>query len=404
MNTVDDAIAEIARGGMVVVVDDNGRHGGGVLVMAAQSITRQSVAFFLVHTSGVISVPIMGERADRLRLPLMVAATGTGDGVAYTLSVDYCHNTTTGISASDRATTILALSDPQSRPEDFNRPGHVFPMRCRPGGVLKRAGHCEATIDLCLAAGVQPVGVMCQIVGVEKSKMAQLPDLEKFAAEQNLPIITIGELVRHRRQREKLVRWVSAQSTMTDRGEFLVHDYVSVLDGIHHSAFVRGHVTRERNVLVRVHSECLTGDVFGSLRCDCGSQLQVSLDLIARENTGVLIYLRGHEGRGVGLAHKLKAYRLQEEGRDTVDANIELGLPIDSREYGVGAQILIDLGVSSMRLLTNNPSKFQSLEGFGLDVVERVPIESQPTRENIAYLRTKKAKMGHLLDRLDSVL
>jgi len=401
---IEEAIASIARGGMAVVVDDEDRENEGDLVMAAESATPETIAFFLAHTSGVICVPLMPERADRLDLPLMVSANTEAQRTAFTVSVDARHATTTGISAADRAATIAALIDPTTRPSDLNRPGHIFPLRYRPGGVLKRAGHTEATVDLARAAGLTPAGVLCEIVTEDKSEMARLPELEKFAATHNLPLISIAELIRYRRRTEKLVRRVSEARIPTEDAAFTAHVYESTLDGEQHLALVMGDVDGVPDVLVRVHSECLTGDVFGSLRCDCGPQLRAAVELIESEGRGVLIYLRGHEGRGIGLAHKIRAYQLQEGGHDTVDANLAQGLPVDSREYGIGAQMLVDLGVTTMRLMTNNPSKYGGLEGFGLDITERVPLEPSPNPENIEYLRTKRERMGHLLEGLDGVL
>jgi 3,4-dihydroxy 2-butanone 4-phosphate synthase/GTP cyclohydrolase II len=403
-SSIEDAIAAISRGDMVVVVDDEDRENEGDLIMAAEAATPERIAFFLAHTSGVICVPLLPERADELDLPLMVTANTEAQRTAFTVSVDHRHGTTTGISAADRATTIAALIDPATRPTDLNRPGHIFPLRYRPGGVLKRAGHTEATVDLARAAGKAPAGVLCEIVTEDKSEMARLPDLERFAKTYGLPLISIADLIRYRRRTEKLVRRVSVARIPTDAGEYQAVVYESVLDGEQHLALVLGEVDGRQDVLVRVHSECLTGDVFGSLRCDCGPQLHKALGLIEGEGSGVVIYLRGHEGRGIGLGHKIRAYRLQEQGHDTVDANLELGLPVDTREYGIGAQMLVDLGVTTMRLMTNNPVKYGGLEGFGLDITERVPLEPSPNPENIEYLRTKRERMGHLLAGLDDVL
>ncbi|MGA2124241.1 MAG: bifunctional 3,4-dihydroxy-2-butanone-4-phosphate synthase/GTP cyclohydrolase II [Acidimicrobiales bacterium] len=401
--TIEAAINQIRSGGMVVVVDDEDRENEGDLIMAAEDVTADSMAFFLEHTSGVFCVPLESERADQLQLPLMVVANTEAQRTAFTVSVDYRHGTSTGISASDRASTVRALIDPNTRPNDLNRPGHIFPLRYRTGGVLKRAGHTEATVDLCRLAGKFPGGVLCEIVTADKSGMARLPELEAFAEKFNLPLITIADLIRYRRHHEKLVRLVSEASLPTEHGAFQAFVYESVLDGEQHLALVYGDISKTRDVLVRVHSECLTGDVMGSMRCDCGPQLHTALAKIAAEGAGVVVYLRGHEGRGIGLGHKIRAYALQEDGRDTVDANIELGLPVDSREYGIGAQILVDLGVTSMRLMTNNPVKYGGLEGFGLNIVERVAIESLPTEFNIDYLRTKRERMGHLLGGLDEL-
>jgi 3,4-dihydroxy 2-butanone 4-phosphate synthase/GTP cyclohydrolase II len=401
LSSIEEAIEQIRRGGMVVVVDDEDRENEGDLVMAAEDVTADAMAFFLEHTSGVICVPLEAERADALDLPLMVVANTEAQRTAFTVTVDYRHGTTTGISAGDRAATIRALIDPATQPNDLNRPGHIFPLRYRPGGVLKRAGHTEATVDLCRLAGRFPSGVLCEVVSEDKADMARLPELEAFAKRHDLPIVTIADLIRYRRQHEKLVRRVGEATLPTEFGEFQAIVFESVLDGEQHLALVKGDVEGTEDVLVRVHSECLTGDVIGSLRCDCGPQLHQALAKVAENGRGVVVYLRGHEGRGIGLGHKIRAYALQEQGRDTVEANEELGLPVDSREYGIGAQILVDLGVTSMKLLTNNPAKYGGLEGFGLDIVERVPLESTPTPYNIDYLRTKRERMGHLLEGLD---
>ena len=400
---VHEAVDAIRRLGMVVVVDDEDRENEGDLVMAAEAATPENIAFFLAHTSGVICVPLLPERADALDLPLMVSVNTEAQRTAFTVSVDSGRGTTTGISAADRAATIGALIDPATLPGDLNRPGHIFPLRYRPGGVLKRAGHTEATVDLARAAGLAPAGVLCEIVTEDKSAMARLPELERFAKKHDLPLISIADLIRYRRRTEKLVRRVSEARIPAQSREFRAFVYESVLDNEQHLALVMGEVAGTEDVLVRVHSECLTGDVFGSLRCDCGPQLHAALDLIEQEGRGVLVYLRGHEGRGIGLGHKIRAYQLQEEGHDTVDANLQQGLPVDTREYGIGAQILVDLGVSTMRLMTNNPVKYGGLEGFGLDITERVPLQPSPNPENIAYLRTKRERMGHLLPGLDDV-
>jgi 3,4-dihydroxy 2-butanone 4-phosphate synthase / GTP cyclohydrolase II len=396
---VPEAAAALAAGELVVVVDDADRENEGDLIMAAEAATAAKIAFFVRHTSGVIVMPMLGDRLDELGLPLMVPADGNTERhrTAFTVSVDAAKGTTTGISAADRATTIRALIDPATRPADLARPGHIFPLRYREGGVLKRAGHTEAGVDLCRLAGCYPAAVLCEIVN-EDGSMARLPDLGRFAERHGLKLCTIADLIRYRRQREKLVRRVAEARIPTRWGEFTAYAYQSLLDGEQHLALVKGAVQGEDDVLVRVHSECLTGDALGSLRCDCGPQLEDALRRVADAGLGVVVYLRGHEGRGIGLAHKLRAYSLQEQGRDTVDANLELGLPVDSREYGIGSQILVDLGVTTMRLLTNNPVKYGGLEGFGLRIVERVPLETHPTPENLRYLRTKRERMGHLLD------
>ena len=394
---VEDAVAAIAAGGMVVVVDDADRENEGDLIMAAEAATPETIGFFVRHTSGVICTPMLGERLDKLELPLMVAANTAPYRTAFTVSVDARAGTTTGISAGDRATTIQALIDPSTRPADLVRPGHIFPLRYREGGVLKRAGHTEAAVDLARMAGRAPAAVLCEIVD-DGGQMARLPQLERFAATHGLPLISIADLIRSRRQHEKLVRRIAEARIPTRWGDFTAYAYESLLDGEQHLALVKGAVQGEEDVLVRVHSECLTGDALGSLRCDCGPQLEDALARIADEGLGVVVYLRGHEGRGIGLAHKLRAYSLQEQGRDTVDANLDLGLPVDGREYGIGSQILVDLGVTTMRLLTNNPAKYGGLDGFGLQIVERVPLQTRPNPENLRYLRTKRERMGHLLE------
>jgi len=397
---IEDAVAAVARGEIVVVVDDEDRENEGDLVMAAEFVDQEKLAFFIRYTSGVICAPITAERANELELPLMVEDNTEAHRTAFTHTVDFIHGTSTGISAADRAATITALIDPVTKPTDLARPGHIFPLRYRDGGVLKRAGHTEATVDLSRMAGLSPAGVLSEVVNDDGS-MARLPELIKFADHHGLKLISIADLVRYRRRHEKLVRRVAQARIPTEYGDFTLYAYDSDIDGEQHVAMVRGDVEHSDNVLVRVHSECLTGDLFGSLRCDCGIQLDAALRQIAEEGTGAVIYLRGHEGRGIGLAHKLRAYELQERGVDTVDANVRLGLPVDSREYGIGAQILQDLGVTTMRLMTNNPAKYGGLGGFGLEIVGRVPIESAPNPENLDYLRTKRERMGHLLEGLD---
>jgi 3,4-dihydroxy 2-butanone 4-phosphate synthase / GTP cyclohydrolase II len=394
---IENAIAAVARGELVVVVDDANRENEGDLIMAAEKVTPESMAFMVRHTSGVICMPMEGMRLDELQLPMMVAENTTAYRTAFTISVDAKAGTTTGISAADRTATVHALVDPATRPDDLARPGHIFPLRYRPGGVLKRAGHTEATVDLARLAGLQPAGILAEIVN-DDGTMARMPELERFAAEHGLQLISIADLIRYRRNREKLVRRVSEARIPTKYGEFTAYVFASLLDDVEHMAFVRGDVAGQADVLVRVHSECLTGDVFGSMRCDCGVQLDLALERVATEGQGVVVYLRGHEGRGIGLGHKLRAYTLQDQGRDTVEANVELGFPVDSREYGIGSQILVDLGITTMRLMTNNPAKYGGLEGFGLEIVERVPLRAGLTDENIAYLRAKQEKLGHILE------
>jgi 3,4-dihydroxy 2-butanone 4-phosphate synthase/GTP cyclohydrolase II len=397
---VEEAIDDIREGRMVIVVDDADRENEGDLIIAAEKITPEAIAFMVRHTSGVVCMPVVGTRLDELEVPLMVADASDSQRTAFTVSVDVLHGTTTGISAADRAATIRAMIDRSTRPSDLMRPGHVFPLRYREGGVLKRAGHTEAAVDLARLAGLYPAGVLCEIVN-EDGTMARLPDLVRFARQHRLRIISIADLIRYRRRSEQLVRQVAEARIPTLYGEFRAVAYESTVDDRVHVAMVMGEVGDGTDILVRVHSECLTGDVFHSMRCDCGTQLDDALGKIGAAGRGVLLYIRGHEGRAIGLPHKLRAYRLQESGRDTVEANVDLGFEPDPRDYGIGAQILHDLGVRTMRLLTNNPAKRAGLEGYGLSIAERVPLETTPTPENLAYLRAKREKLGHLLSNLE---
>ncbi|HEX5095567.1 MAG TPA: bifunctional 3,4-dihydroxy-2-butanone-4-phosphate synthase/GTP cyclohydrolase II [Acidimicrobiia bacterium] len=399
---VEQAIDAVRRGEFVVVVDDEDRENEGDLIIAAEKMTPEKMAFMIRYTSGVICLPMEGTRLDALQLPLMVSGSENTEGqrTAFTVSVDAKAGTTTGISAADRCATVRTLIDPATTSDDLARPGHIFPLRYREGGVLKRAGHTEAAVDFARLAGCFPAGVLAEIVN-DDGTMQRRADLEAFAAEHGLVLVTIADLIRYRNHREKLVRRISEARIPTKHGDFTAHVFESLLDGAEHLAFVRGEVAGKKNVLVRVHSECLTGDVFGSLRCDCGTQLDEAMARVAEAGEGVVVYLRGHEGRGIGLGHKLRAYSLQDQGRDTVEANIELGFPPDSREYGIGAQILVDLGVTTMRLMTNNPAKYGGIDGYGLEIVDRVPLHVEPNHENIAYLRTKQEKLGHLLELVD---
>ncbi|HWB65684.1 MAG TPA: bifunctional 3,4-dihydroxy-2-butanone-4-phosphate synthase/GTP cyclohydrolase II [Mycobacteriales bacterium] len=393
---VERAIADIAAGKPVVVVDDADRENEGDLIFAAEKATPELVAFMVRYTSGYICVPLTEADCDRLDLPPMYHTNQDRRGTAYTVSVDTKHGTTTGISAYDRALTMLALADPASTADDFTRPGHVVPLRARDGGVLRRAGHTEATVDLCRMAGLRPAGVLCEIVSQKDVEdMARLDELEVFAAEHELTLVAIADLIAYRRRSERQVERVAEARIPTPHGEFRAVGFRSLIDGIEHVALVRGDLGNGDDVLVRVHSECLTGDVFGSQRCDCGPQLDAALAAVAAEGRGVVLYIRGHEGRGIGLMHKLQAYQLQDEGQDTVDANLSLGLPADAREYGTGAQILSDLGVRSMRLLTNNPAKRAGLEGYDLSIIGRVPVPVRVTADNLRYLTTKRDRMGH---------
>jgi 3,4-dihydroxy 2-butanone 4-phosphate synthase/GTP cyclohydrolase II len=399
--TIDEAIAAIARGEIVIVVDDEERENEGDLVIAAECASAEKIAFFLEHTSGLICVSLTPDRLDALDVPLMVVDNTESQRTAFTVTVDAALGTTTGISADDRAATIAILVNPSSKASDLRRPGHVLPLRYREGGVLKRAGHTEAAVDLARLAGLSPVGVLSEILSKDKRTMARREELDTFAEANGLCLITIADLIEYRRHKEKLVELVSTANLPSAYGAFTGYVFRSLLDDEEHFALVAGDVAGDEPVLARVHSECLTGDVFGSSRCDCGPQLEFALRTIAREGRGVVIYLRGQEGRGIGLGHKVRAYKLQEQGFDTVDANTELGLPVDSREYGIGAQMLVELGVKRLRLMTNNPAKYGGLDGFGLDIVERIPIQTASTPDNIAYLRTKRERMGHLLVGLD---
>lgn len=396
-SAMERAIAAFKQGDFVIVADDIDRENEGDLIIAAEKMTAEKMSFLLQNTSGTVCVPMLEEDLAKLHLPLMVSQNTESYRTAFTISVDLKEGTTTGISAYDRALTCKALSNPQATAQDFRRPGHIFPLMAKPGGVLKRAGHTEAAIDLAKLCGLQPVAVLCEIVNVDHS-MAKGQALLDFSEKYKIPFITIADLIRYRRRNEKLVHLLSEASLPTPYGDFIAYAYESSIDQVQHLALVKGDVSKSQNVLVRVHSECLTGDLFGSKRCDCGSQLQKSLAKISEEGKGVVVYLRGQEGRGIGLGHKLRAYSLQDQGCDTVEANLEMGLPVDSREYGIGAQILADLGLTTIRLLTNNPSKYSGLAGYGLKIVERVPLLSTPTKENLRYLRTKQDKLGHLFD------
>ena len=392
------AVDRIAAGGIVVVTDHADREDEGDLIMAASSATPEKLAFFLEHTSGVICVGIDSRRADELELPPMVAVNTDSQGTAFTVSVDFKEGLTSGISAVERAGTIAALADPEARAADFARPGHVFPLRARLGGVLERAGHTEAAVDLCRLAGKSAAGALSEVVSADKSGMARNEELRALAAAHDMPVVAIADLIRYRLSHETLVEHVSSGRIPSRYGDLRCDVWRSAVDGTEHLAIVHGDITHDPP-LVRVHSECLTGDVLGSERCDCGRQLDEALRLIQREGRGVVVYLRGHEGRGIGLAHKLRAYNLQDQGLDTVDANTELGLPVDTRDYGIGAQILRNVGVRRMRLMTNNPAKYAGLDGFGLEIVERVALRPHVTTENLRYLRTKRDRLGHLLPR-----
>jgi len=394
---IEDIIEAIGRGDLVIMVDDEDRENEGDLILAADSATPEKLGFMLRYTSGIICLPVVGERLDELELPMMVANNTDVRRTAFTVSIDATVGTTTGISSADRCRTIEAMVNPEAKPEDFSRPGHMYPLRYEPGGVLKRAGHTEAAVDLAELAGHYPAGVLAEIMNDDGS-VARLPQLVEFAEKHDLLLGTIADLIAYRRKGERLVERVVEARVPTAHGTFRAVGYRSLVDDRQHMALVMGELGDGEGILTRVHSECLTGDVFGSLRCDCGQQLDAALARIGEEGRGVVLYIRGHEGRGIGLLHKLAAYRLQDEGLDTVDANVNLGLPVDSRDYGVGAQILYDLGVRSMRLMTNNPTKRAGIEGYGLSILEQVPLSVEANDENRGYLATKAVRLGHELD------
>lgn len=388
-------LGDIRRGRMVVVVDDEDRENEGDLVMAAEKVTPDSINFMAKHGRGLICVPTVAERLKQLGIEQMVARNRDAYKTDFQVSVDAARGVTTGISAADRARTIQLMVDPTATPADLVQPGHVFPLRAKAGGVLRRAGHTEAAVDLATLAGLKPAGVICEIMNDDGS-MARLPHLVRFARRHRLKICSIASLIEFRRTSERLVERVESIRMPTDYGEFMLHLYASKVDGTEHLALVKGEVAGRKGVMVRVHSECLTGDVFGSRRCDCGPQLHAAMERIQREGRGVILYMR-QEGRGIGLGAKIRAYKLQEQGLDTVDANLQLGFPMDLRDYGFGAQMLSDLGVKRIRLLTNNPKKVVGLQGHGLEIIEQLPIRVPPNPENEGYLKTKRERMGHLL-------
>ena len=399
LSSIEDAINDIKSGGMVIVVDDEDRENEGDLTMAAEMVNADHINFMATYGRGLICVPMLGDRLDRLNLPLMVQQNTAPMTTAFTVSVDALNGATTGISAQDRATTIQALVDESTQPGDLGRPGHIFPLRYVEGGVLKRTGQTEASIDLCRLAGLQEAAVICEIMA-DDGTMARMPDLDEFSDKHGIKIVSVADLIAYRRRHEKLIERVAEARVPTEFGEFTAVSYSSLVDVYEHVALVKGDIQPDDAVLVRVHSECLTGDVFGSARCDCGDQIPLALSAIEEAGKGVLLYMR-QEGRGIGIHNKLKAYALQDQGYDTVEANVMLGFAPDPRQYGVGAQILEDIGVKKMKLLTNNPTKRVGLEGFGLEVVERIAIVADYTPDNTEYMETKRTRMGHILEPID---
>lgn len=393
---IDEALKRIAAGEILIVVDDEDRENEGDLTIAAEMVTPAAINFMVSHGRGLVCMPCDGAKLDQLHIEPMVAMNTSSHETAFTVSIDH-RSVTTGISAHERAVTIQKVTDPEATPSEFIRPGHVFPLRAKEGGVLRRAGHTEAAVDLARMAGLQPCAVICEVLN-EDGTTARLQRLEEFASVHNLGIISIAQLIAYRGRSERLIKKGATAEIPTPFGVFKAVSYESLVDERSHVAFVMGDPLGKQNVLVRVHSECFTGDVLESLRCDCGAQMRLALSMISKEGEGVLVYIRGHEGRGIGLRHKLEAYQLQDEGMDTVEANEHLGFPADLRDYGIGAQILKDIGITTMRYMTNNPAKRAGIQGHGLEIVERLPLQTAITAQNIAYLRTKRDKLGHMLD------
>ena len=397
-DTIEDAVESYRRGEMIIIADDEDRENEGDLAIAAEFITPESINFMSKYGRGLICLSMTDKRLDELHIPLMVEKNTASFGTAFCVSIEAKKGTTTGISAADRATTVLAAIDPSTQPSDLNRPGHMFPLRAQEGGVLKRTGQTEASVDIAKAAGLYPAAVICEIMK-DDGTMARIPDLIEFRNKHNLKLITVVDIVRYRLRKERLVEKIAAPDLPTKFGKFIAHTYRSLLDDTTHIALVMGEIRPEDQILVRVHSECLTGDVFGSLRCDCGDQLEKAFEMIAAEGKGILVYLR-QEGRGIGLHNKMRAYELQQLGCDTVEANERLGFKADQRDFGIGAQILVDLGAKLIKVMSNNPRKFIALKGYGLDIVERIPIEIEPNESSKHYLKTKKEKLGHMLTKV----
>jgi len=395
--SVGQALEDVKAGRLIIIVDDEDRENEGDLMIAAEKATPEIINFMSKHGRGLICLPLTHQRMEELDLPLMVSENTARFQTAFTVSIDAIEGVSTGISAYDRAKTVLAAIDPKTRPENLARPGHVFPLQAREGGVLARAGQTEASVDLARMAGMTPAGVICEIMN-EDGTMSRMPQLEEFSKAFDIPILTVADLIRYRMKHETLVRKACEADLPTKYGHFRIVDFQDIIHGDHHVAFVKGDLRKDEMTLVRVHSQCLTGDTFGSARCDCGDQLHRAMEMIEKEGRGVILYIMNHEGRGIGLTNKIRAYAIQDQGADTVEANCRLGFKPDQRDYGIGAQILVALGINKIRLMTNNPRKFIGLSGYGLEIIGRVPLEVEPSKENFRYLKTKKEKMGHILD------